>query len=343
VDDAHLVKIWRLFVLARSSKLGQKFGVNISTPILVPSFSSKGFKFDKEGKSEITKIIGVASEWLTESMLISAFDIHYGYIPKEFNAITELTFIDSGGYEKSDDYDLSTVSITPPLIQEWNEALLRDLYNSLPSEFPYVLVNYDYKRPILEQIENAREFFISYPQRLHTILLKREAEEDQYINIKSVLRYVSELSYFDIIGLTEKELGNSLLNRMYNIARIRQELDRNGISSPIHIFGSLDPVTSPLYFLAGAEIFDGLTWLRYSYLNGIAVYQHNYGALQTGISIRDDTAKAKSFVENINYLQDLKYQMGAYLLAGDFNKFKFNADFLKNSYDALCTSLGGLV
>ncbi len=329
-------------MLARSSKLGQKFGLNISTPILVPSFSSKGFKFDKEGNSEITKIIGAASEWLTESMLISAFDMYYGYIPKEFSSVTELVFIDSGGYETSENYDFSTVSTTPLSTHNWDEGLLRNLYDSLPSEIPKVLVNYDNKKAIQEQIENAREFFISYPQSLHTILLKPETEENHYINLPSVLRYIGDLSYFDIIGLTEKELGNSLLSRMYNIARIRQELDRNKITSPIHIFGSLDPITSPLYFLAGAEIFDGLTWLRYSYFNGIAVYQHNYGALQTGISIKDDTAKVKSFVENINYLQDLKYQMRSYLLAGDFNKFKFHGDFLNNSYDALCSDLGGL-
>ncbi len=49
---------------------------------------------------------------------------------------------------------------------------------------------------------------------------------------------------------------------MQNIAKLRKALDKAGLNIPLHVFGSLDTVTTPLYFLAGADIFDGLTWLR---------------------------------------------------------------------------------
>jgi hypothetical protein len=34
-------------------------------------------------------------------------------------------------------------------------------------------------------------------------------------------------------------------------------LDEAGVKSPIHVFGALDPLTVCLYFVAGAEVFDG--------------------------------------------------------------------------------------
>ena len=51
-------------------------GVSMTTPLLIPSFSSKGFaKSKKDGKSEIGRILATASEFVTEIFLISAYDI----------------------------------------------------------------------------------------------------------------------------------------------------------------------------------------------------------------------------------------------------------------------------
>ena len=42
-------------------------GVSMKTPLLIPSFSSKGFAKSKEdGRSEIGKILAMAGEFLTE-------------------------------------------------------------------------------------------------------------------------------------------------------------------------------------------------------------------------------------------------------------------------------------
>ncbi len=60
---------------------------------------------------------------------------------------------------------------------------------------------------------------------------------------------------FTFIGVTEKELGGSTLDRMVNLAKIRQALDTHEILSPIHVFGSLDPLTSILYFSGGSRSF----------------------------------------------------------------------------------------
>jgi hypothetical protein len=40
----------------------------METPILIPSFSSKGFRVDRDGKSEVRELLEFTSEWLTESL-----------------------------------------------------------------------------------------------------------------------------------------------------------------------------------------------------------------------------------------------------------------------------------
>lgn len=335
-------------MLARSSTLRHPSGTTLETPLLVPSFSSKGLQFDKNGLSEVTDALRTTAEVLTECMLVSAYDIFHEHIPApdQFPCITEITFVDSGGYETADGYDFSAVLRYPYPTENWDEPSLRSVLDSWPDHIPAVFVNFDcgsLRRPLKDQIAAARELFAPYPQHLHAIILKPETHEQRYLEIPSLLSYIDELGDFDIVGVTEKELGESLLLRMHNVARIRRALDEAGINLPLQIFGSLDPLTSPLYFLAGAEIFDGLTWLRYSYLGGTAIYRHNYGALHVGIHASDDLVKAKALFDNIYYLQGLKYQMKDFPLEQDFHKFEHHSELLSKSYDTLRTELGGRI
>ena len=124
---------------------------------------------------------------------------------------------------------------------------------------------------------------------------------------------------------------------MANIAEIRIAMDDKDINIPIHIYGSLDPITSILYFLSGAEIFDGLTWLRYGYAHGHACYWNNYGAKAIGIQRDDDFIKAKTIQENLSSLIELTSQMQKFLLEDDFNKFIHDSEFFKECYDLLRT------
>jgi hypothetical protein len=89
------------------------------------------------------------------------------------------------------------------------------------------------------------------------------------------------------------------------------------------VFGSLDPVTSILYFLAGAEIFDGLTWLKYSYYNSSAIYTSNYGVLNPELGINTIDSRIKSFTisKNTYYLDKMKYTMKDFLQDKNFKIF----------------------
>ena len=69
------------------------------TPLLIPSFSSKGFP-------EIDKAIRYNSGLIDGVTLVSSYDLHYGKITPPFD-FASLIFLDSGGYEASKETELS--------------------------------------------------------------------------------------------------------------------------------------------------------------------------------------------------------------------------------------------
>lgn len=287
---------------------------------------------DKNKVSRVVDAFIMCQETITEVLLMSAYDISYRHIPYDFGIFPELIVVDSGGYETSDEHDMSTIWHHKIKPNKWNIESYRQVLDSWPSHIPAVFVSYDNKISFEKQIESARNLFKDYPNHLHDFLLKPETKKQASVKIENLNPIIDELSAFDIIGVTEKELGNSLLKRMLAIAKLRRLLDDHRISVPIHVFGSLDPLTSVLYFLAGAEIFDGLTWLRYSYWDGKAIYYQNFAA-NVGINLLDSRIKAKSLYDNIYFLEQLKSQMIAFIPDKDFSKFKHNSEILREAYD----------
>lgn len=326
-------------MLAKSTRLRHPSGVEIDTPLLVPSISSKGFGFDKEsGLSEVSEALQITSEYLTDTMLVSAYDVYYNHLPDYVVNIAEITLIDSGGYETSHDHDLSAVRRDQHTPRSWTEDMLDEVLFAWPSHAPAVVVNPDRRSPVREQIESARAFFSRHPGHLTDLLLK-SFEGQPYIELPAILEAIHELHDFSLVGFTEKELGPSMLARMRNIAIVRRHLNEAGLPIPLHIFGSLDPVTSVLYFLAGAEVFDGLTWLRYAYLNGTSVYWQDYGVFIRGIEAKGDFIRAMSLADNLGYLQKLKIQMKRFLAEDDFNVFDHHADQFEQAYKVLLALL----
>jgi len=163
-----------------------------------------------------------------------------------------------------------------------HEAQLAKWRPSVPS----VIISYDHPKARLSienQIARAKAMAPERRDLMREILLKPETEAQTLLQLDSIVAAVHGLAEFDVIGVTEKEIGNSVLTRMQNIAKLRNALTKAGIDIPIHVFGSLDSVTTPLYFLAGADVFDGLTWLRFAFHEGQTLYKQNYGALHLGV------------------------------------------------------------
>ncbi len=308
-------------------------GIELETPLLVPSFSSKGFGFkdktetNQNDVSEVTDALEFSKEFLTESLLISAYDLFYDHIPYDESTLcTDLIIIDSGGYECGNTYDLSTVTKFNYDLKKWDLEKFMAVLDKWPQHKAGMIVSFDHgnhRLPLEEQINNANELFTKYKGMLNNFLIKPETKDQKYVQINNVLDQIKSLNTFNVIGLTERELGNSILKRMLNIYKIRQALDSEKIYVPLHIFGSLDPVTSILYYLAGAEIFDGLTWLKFAYYNSAAIYTSNFGVLHEdlGIMIKDANVKSMAIAKNTYYLDKMRYTMKDFLRLKDFSLF----------------------
>lgn len=330
-------------MLARSLEVtlgGEKVG---ETPMLVPAFSSRVCP-------DIDQVIEYMGEFIVDQVLISAYDLHHGNlrtIPTYATAI----FLDSGGYECSDNVELSELGSVKKererlsegqkqRQEDWNEEYYCQVLEQWPTDIATshtVVVSYDHpdiRHPLQDQIQSAQKLFADREDFLKEILLKPETKDQSLVQIDMIVQNIESLEPFDIVGFTEKELGSSILQRMINIARIRIAMEEKGLVRPLHIFGSLDTIGTLLYYIAGADIFDGLTWLRYSYLDGLTVYWQNYGAGEM-ISASDRMVRRKILVDNIYYLAFMREQMMRYSVNGRFEHFGRNAQLLERARDSL--------
>lgn len=317
----------------RSLKLN---GVEVErTPLLVPSFSSKGFP-------DVHKIIESCSELIEGVTLVSAYDLHYGKVRPPFD-FPKLIFLDSGGYEASKDAELSDLGDRDHHPKEWTQEMHEGVLAKWQPSVPSVLISYDHPKARIkfaEQIERARAMAAGRTGFLRELLLKPETEHQTRLHIDDLLPHIHRLTDFDIIGVTEKEIGNSLVDRMKNIAKLRRALTKAGIDIPIHVFGSLDTISTPMYFLAGADIFDGLTWLRFAFHNGLTIYKHNFGALQLGVTTNSQIVDARCWYQNYYYMTDLELEMRRFLASQDFGSFKYHGDMFKTALESALESLG---
>lgn len=294
------------------------------------------------GRSDVTVIYDLACELLSESMLVSAYDVEHGYISQPEEAITAVTFLDSGGYEVSGSPDAIDVEDSPVL--PWTEEMYGRVLERWPAHLPSVLVTFDAPKrrvPISQQIEDGLRLKNSWPGQLVVLLLKPETPKATLVSVSTVVALAETLRPFDMIGFTEKELGRSVLDRMESIAKLRRAFDEANVHAPIHVFGGLDPVSTPLYFLAGAEVFDGLTWLRYGFSMGRALYRPNYGALDVGIDRSDDEVKTRMIIENLSSLVDLRNELRRFLVTHDFVEFGPNEHVLKSGLSLLKSKFSG--
>ena len=321
-------------------------GVAVQTPLLVPSFSSKGFTRPRTRKSDVSTIFSAVSEFITEIYLISAYDLYYEHLPKphDLSPKPELIFVDSGGYEISPGSGYSAVFESPVQPHAWTTEKLQSVLNNWPRESPAVFVNFDHpddRKTFRQQVADAKDFFRSYDHHLKLFLLKPETRTQSTLStvLQTAIEGVAELRAFDIVGVTEKELGRTMIDRMYQLARLRRAMNRENIDAPLHVFGALDPLSVCLYFISGAEIFDGLSWLRYGYHDGLCVYTHNLGAAKYGLDFSDDLVRMRAITENYYALLALRRQLVDFKETKDFGKLEPHGNLIERAWDSLRTEV----
>ena len=124
-----------------------------------------------------------------------------------------------------------------------------------------ILVNYDGYEPLEQQIRRAAEdFFASAPYGKR---LSVETESPaRLVNMARVAKYVDELAQIRHNRHCAREVGGSLTQRCRTVMTLRDTLDDADINMPVHVFGAITPLEVLTYFFCGADVFDGLNWLR---------------------------------------------------------------------------------
>jgi hypothetical protein len=275
---------------------------DVATPILVPAFSSKGFP-------TLRTIWDNVRQQIVEVALVSSYDLYYGNIGPEINAPT-LLFVDSGGYEARKDFDLSEVYADYHESSIWSRDLHLQGIRRLKTSASLVLISFDdlaNDNDFHTQIQLAKDFFSGFPE-VATCFLAKPSYSD-ILTVDEFENHIHELSTFDILGVTEKELGTSLEARLANVVKLRQALTSCGVEIPIHIFGCLDPLSVWLFFLCGADIFDGLSWLRFAFYQNQAIYRNSWAILNRHTDLSNGDLALMVWLQNLRYLGTQRLQM----------------------------------
>lgn len=158
----------------------------------------------------------------------------------------------------------------------------------------------------------AKSLFQNYPNFASNFLYKPEKNESKVINAYSLLEHAHYLTSFSVLSITEKELGSSILERCRNLLKIRFHLQEQSIEIPIHILGCLDPVLIISYFLCGSDIFDGLAWLRYAFVDGFTLYQSTAALMQADWHYSESELNQLYSIKNLQNLSHLSQAMNRF-------------------------------
>ena len=315
-------------MLARSRQITLTNDTEFSSPLLIPSLSSGALgpvpvQAPERGKSVLTPCSIVHSQYLIDgiedSLLISAYDIKHGLLAdgdafrtgfKDSRYVQpRVLVIDSGWYEKNGSPPGSPFAVNAGESFPWEEEDYTSVIDSLDKDVSPIVVSWDHIGPYEEQIQRAQDFFGGRGHLASVLLLKPPSGSRFHNFDKLSIEHIANLRAFDIVGVTERELGETILDCLVKIAKLRQRLDDARVSAPVHIFGGLDPLFTPLYFAAGAEIFDGLGWLRYAYREGVAMHWTAGTLLDKQITKRSAQSRNWVSLQNLDEINRLSEDM----------------------------------
>ncbi len=297
----------------------RKISDTLNAPLLIPSFSSTIFGI--ENKKERKEIDGVCI-YLKEKIkasLFSLFDINYKYINQDSLEFPDLLCLDSGNYEY-EKYKKAGFRV------KWSYDLYIETLKSIKRRKNVILVNYDYYGSIKSQIKKTQKLF---NENCIINFIVKPGKNNYLVNIDDILSNIENIAQFNILGISEKELGDSLLDRCKNIIKLRSIINERKISLPLHIFGSLDPLSIILYFICGADMFDGLCWTKNGYYKNLAIYDNNY-ALLNGFDEFDSLNTFKiMLINNLKNLENLQRNLIDFSINNNWEVFELESEIEK--------------
>lgn len=224
----------------------------LKTPFFFPSISTV------KTNHKIWDYFNLLKKVSYPGFLISSYDIYKDekkeLLIKEISEISEMsifTLMDSGNYESYWNNDA-----------EWTikqfESILKEITVDLCLSFD---VFWEDGKNIQEHIKETIKYtaITASMQKLGTTIPIIHSDPE---NFPQIVNGVVEGISPQIIGITERELGASLIERGMNLKKIRDELDKIRTEVPIHLLGTGNPISLLVYTLCGGDLFDALEWCK---------------------------------------------------------------------------------
>lgn len=285
-------------------------------PLLIPSFSSKGNLLlpGTNGKyvSDNYSLLQALDIRVSKSYLVSAYDVYYGFMPQDPNdwPETDYLFIDSGGYETNDSFDLGERNKFTYCVLPWDNVKMKEVYSRVLScpkfqNTAIVLSGFDTTGPFEKQLAENQSLVSEFPGAIIDFIIKMSSPFECLLS--EIIREKQHIGAIPIIGLTEKELGCTVRDRLLNLILLKRQLVSCGWVGNIHVFGGLEPNLAKLYYIAGADIFDGLSWQRMYYRNNASLYDPEAFC----ISLTEHENKYLMMVDNLSMLQEVGNNLAA--------------------------------
>lgn len=224
----------------------------LKSPFFFPSISSIQTNYD------IYDYFKLIQRTSYPAFLVSAYDLYHYKKRKNFiKEISELSqksffvLMDSGHYEASWCKD-----------DKWTfnkfQEILKDSEIDLCFSFD---VYYDEKNKTEKHIKETIKYTAmtaSVQKSGVTIPIIHATPNNFPFFVKKIIEGLNP----QIIGITERDLGDSLLERANNLRIIRKELDKTREDIAIHLLGTGNPTSLLVYSLCGADFFDALEWCK---------------------------------------------------------------------------------
>jgi len=251
--------------------------------------------------------------------LVSAWDIAQAHLSTDALLATNVVVLDSGGYEANHQSISSSVSSQDSADQLWSVARFHQILDQADESANLLVVNFDRQTNIRGQLDGARLDQERAQGCAFDFLVKPESS-DELVNVPRLATVTSDLAEFDAIGVTAREVGTSLIDRCRSIVMLRDVLIGCGLSLPIHVFGAITPIEVLTFFFCGADIFDGLDWLRAAYRgeNSISIDEAAYEEGNWGIP--EQELWLKESTNNLSVLYRLQQSLRAYAQHGSLEE-----------------------
>ena len=272
--------------------------LDVPTPLIVPSFSSRGFP-------NLTNIWEEFSDKLYGVCLVSAFDVAQGDIPRNVSDLVNVVVWDSGPFETSSGHTEFNGHHVASTAAEWTRKQYQETLKNIGEGSNAIVVNFDEIGTLEDQISNASEDFSLVPNAASDFLVK-PADEMEFVNLPKLGLHLDQLAQMSVIGIAAREAGDSLLTRCCSIVMLRDMLSEAGLDMPVHVFGAINPYEVLAYFFCGADVFDGLNWLRCQFRNCGSIPIGESATEDFRWNLTDSELQMQAWAKNLRFLFQLQ-------------------------------------